>query len=162
MSRRAQSPLSPHPPLTITNSPTHQLANSPTHQLTNSLEVSERIDVGRLRIDGLDHRMRMFAPPVTLPRIGEHRLLEHPAVRVHDDLHLRPERIGRVLGGDDRELARVEAYQIADRKQPHEVDETLEQRLVERRIALLAHDAPDAHGGETLPVRTVAAKGVEH
>src|SRR5207249_11677875 len=117
MSRRAQSPLSPHPPLTITNSPTHQLtnsptrqlanspthqlANSPTHQLTNSLEVSERIDVGRLRIDGLDHRMRMFAPPVTLPRIGEHRLLEHPAVRVHDDLHPRPELTGRALAGHD-------------------------------------------------------------
>src|SRR5712691_12079712 len=128
MSRSVNSPT-----YQLTNLPTCQLTNLPTCQLTNLSEERERIDVGRLRIDGLDHRIRMFAAPVTLPRVGEHRRLDHHAVGVHDDLHLRPERIGRVLGGDDRDLARVEAYQIADRKQPHQVDETLEQRLVERR-----------------------------
>jgi hypothetical protein len=53
---------------------------------------------------------------------------------VGDDLDLRTERIGRVLGGDDREFVGVQAHERADREQAHQVDEPLQQHLVERGL----------------------------
>ena len=67
-----------------------------------------------------------------------------------------------MLGGDDGELVRAEANQSADREQPHQVDEPLQQRLVERRVVLFAHDAADADGRQPFAVRAVAAQRVEH
>ncbi len=62
---------------------------------------------------------------------------------------------------DHREILRVQADERADRKEAHQIHEALQQRLVERRIALLAHDAANAHGRKPLPVRTVAAQRIE-
>ena len=46
------------------------------------LQVLQRIDVDRLRIDRFDHGARVLAAAVALPRVGEQRLLEHLALRV--------------------------------------------------------------------------------
>ena len=96
--------------------------------------IRQRIDVHRFRIDGFDDGAGMFAAAVALPRVGEQRLLERLALGVREDLHLRPERIGRMFGGHDRELVGVQPHEVADRKESHQVDEPLQQRLVERRI----------------------------
>src|ERR1700674_3606053 len=66
-----------------------------------------------------------------------------------------------MLGRDHRELLGAQAHEIADGEEPHQVDESLQERLVEGRVALLAHDGPDARGGESLPVRTVAPERLE-
>ena len=113
-------------------------------------------------IDRFDDRARMLAAAVALPRVGEQRLFEHLApwrfVRIFT---CGPERVRRVLRGDDRELVGVQAHEVADRKQSHQVDEPLQQRLIERRIALLAHDRADARGRQPLAVRAVASERVE-
>src|SRR5262249_3582149 len=104
---------------------------------------------------------RVLTATVALPRVHQMRLFEHRACGVADDLHLRPERIARMFCGDDRQLLRTQSYEIPDGEQPHEIDEALEERLVEGRIALLAHDGADAIRREPLAVRSVASERVE-
>ena len=66
-----------------------------------------------------------------------------------------------MLRGDHGDFVAAQPHEVADRKQSHQVDEAFEQRLVEGRVALLAHDAADPRGCQPLPVRTVAAQRVE-
>src|ERR1700730_7414272 len=91
-------------------------ASAAACSLTSAIsQVGERIDVDRVGVDRLDDRPRVIAPYVSLPRVREHRLVQLLPPRVHEDLHLRPERIRRVLGRHHPDLLRVQSYQIADR-----------------------------------------------
>ena len=81
-----------------------------------------------LRIDRLDdgarHDRRGSSRSQVLVSSGSSSM---SPCAVADDLHLRAERIGRMLGRDDRDLVRAQPDQVADREQPHQVDEPLEQ-----------------------------------
>src|SRR5262249_20916202 len=75
-------------------------------------QVRERVDAQRFRIDRLDDRPWMLAAGVAFPGVGQQRLLEPVALRIGNDLDLRPERIARMFGRDHRQFVRVQANQV--------------------------------------------------
>src|SRR5262249_33492989 len=81
-------------------------------------QICERVDAQRFGIAGFDDGTRMFAAAVSLPGIGQRRLLEPIALRVRNNLHLGPKRIAWVFGRDHGQFVRVQANEVADRKQP--------------------------------------------
>ncbi len=67
-----------------------------------------------------------------------------------------------MLRRHDGELLGGQPHEIAHGEEAHQVHEPFQERLVERRTILLAHDRLDAVGGEALAVRPVAPERVEH
>jgi hypothetical protein len=108
----------------------------------------------------LDDRPRVLAAAVGLPRIDEHRFFRPRPFAIAHDLHLRPERIGRMFVRHHADLLGREPHQRADGEEADEVDEPAQQLLVERRVVLLAHDRLDAVARQPLAVDAVAAQRV--
>ena len=116
-----------------------------------SQDNCQRIDPPRIRID----RLRR-------PRAGTRRARRAPTCWPGTALRAaRPAASNRIFTcgrngssgcsrGNHADLVGVEPHERADREQPHQVHEPAQQHLVERRVALLAHDGADARRSPAL------------